>query len=164
MEGQKYVWTSGLIQTSWLLSCTVTATISTSILRKLTKKQRSWKNEYIYCVTLTYFPSDALYWMKELFVIKTNFVKNEWYLSSDHFQIEPRVKIDLWTLQFSQKLSFECVSLLVWLTFRTWDGPKFYIWWNHWLWWLILWFPIMSFQSIYFICTTTWCYRGSAGP
>ena len=53
----------------------------------------SYLKEYIYWVTLTYCLGGALYWMKQLFIVKVNFIKNGCYLSSKHFSILPQSKI-----------------------------------------------------------------------
>ena len=55
------------------------------------------QNEYISWATLTYSTSGALYWMKQLFIIKTNSVKNGCSLFNEHFSIVPGIKIVLWT-------------------------------------------------------------------
>ena len=77
--GKKYVWTSRLIQTNWILPCSVTETIYTSKIMKLIWNWQNtshfWQNEFISWATLTYSTSGALYWMKQLFIIKTNSVK-----------------------------------------------------------------------------------------
>ena len=45
--------------------------------RKLTSYQsHSWQKEFIFRATLTNFTSGALYWLKQLFIIKLTLVKN----------------------------------------------------------------------------------------
>ena len=62
--------------------------------------RRSWQNEFIYWKTLTYFTRGVLYWMKQLFTTKTNFVKIGCSLSNEHFLIVPAKKSVTWTQKF----------------------------------------------------------------
>ena len=97
MVGEMYVWTSRRIQKSWILSCTVTETIySSKILNLIWNCQNTghfWQNESISWATLTYSTSAAFYWMKQLFIIETNSVKNGYSLSNEQFVIVPGIEI-----------------------------------------------------------------------
>ena len=93
MVGEKYVWTSRLIQTIWILSCTVTETVYTSksmngIWSSL-NTVHFWQNEFISWATLTSSTSGALCRMKQLFMIKTISAKIGWYFPHEHFPIVP---------------------------------------------------------------------------
>ena len=46
--------------------------------------------------------SDALYWMRQLFIIKVNFIKNGCYLSSEHFSTSPQNEIQIYSQLYSQ--------------------------------------------------------------
>ena len=76
MVGGKYVWTSRLIQTSWILSSTVTETVYTSktmnLIWKWHNTSRFWQNNFISWPTLTNSTIGALYWLKQLFIFNTN--------------------------------------------------------------------------------------------
>ena len=95
MVGKKYMWTSRLIETIWIMSCAVTETGYTSKIMKLIwnglKTSHYSQNKVISWATLTYSTSFALYWMKQLFIIKTISVKNGCSLSNDHFPILPGI-------------------------------------------------------------------------
>ena len=51
------------------------------------------KRVYLLRATLIYSTSGALYWMKQLFIIKTISVKNVCSLSTEHFSIVPGIEI-----------------------------------------------------------------------
>ena len=93
MVGENYVWTSRLIQTSCILSCTIAETVDTSKIMKLIWKWLNtthfWQNEFISWATLTYSTSGALYWMKQLFINKTNSIKNGRFLLMSIFRLYP---------------------------------------------------------------------------
>ena len=116
MVGEKYVWTSRLVQTSWMLSCTVTETIYTSKIMKLfwncQNTSRSWQIEFISWATLIYSTSGAMYWMKQLFIIKTNSVKNGCSRSNEHFSIVLGIESVIWTQKCSHKPISKCMLLL----------------------------------------------------
>ena len=116
MVGENYVWTSRLIQTNWILSCTVTETIYTSKIMKLfwnwRDTNRSWQNGFISWTALIYSTSGALYWMKQLFIFKTNPVKNGCSLSNERFSIVPGIESVFWTQKCSQKPFSKCMLLL----------------------------------------------------
>ena len=109
MVGEKYKWTSKLIQTSWILSCTVAETSYTSKIMKLfwncQNRSRSWQKEVTSWATLIYFKSGALYWMKQLFIIKTNSVNNRCSLPNEHFSIVPGIESVIWTQYFRKTFS-----------------------------------------------------------
>ena len=94
---EKYVQTSRLLQTN----CTVIETAHTSMIRTMiwnwTNTRLSRQNDNIYWVALTCFSSRSFHWLKQLFLIKTNFVGNACSFSNEHFLIVPRSKISLWT-------------------------------------------------------------------
>ena len=108
----------------------------------------SWQNELIYWATLTYFSSCALFWMKKLFKIETNFVRKDcsfYWAFSECTQ-------DL-------KMSFERNSVrktLILSACFCWYSrfslgemkPRFWIWWNHWLWWLVHGVHVSSLQFL----------------
>ena len=74
MVGEKYVWSSRLIQASWIWSCTVTETIYTSRTIKLKWNWQNtshfWQKEFISWALLTYSTSDELYWMNNCSYLK----------------------------------------------------------------------------------------------
>ena len=55
----------------------------------------SWQNYFIYWAILTYSRSGTLYWMKQLFINKTESVKKGWSLSNDHSPIVLGRKLSL---------------------------------------------------------------------
>ena len=59
--------------------------------------KNSYLNEYIYWVTMMYSLSGALYWMKQLFIIKVNFIKNGCSFPHEHFPIVPGIRNVIWT-------------------------------------------------------------------
>ena len=152
MVGEKFIQISRLIQTSWKLSCTVTETVYTSRLKKLfwnwQKTKHSWQIEFISWTTLRYSTSGALYWMKQLFIIKTNSIKNGCSHSNEHPPIVPGIWNVIWTQKCSQKSISKCMFLFAFQTFSTWGGPKIYIWWKPWFWEIVLGFLISPFQNI----------------
>ena len=108
MADKKYVQTSRLIQTTSILSCTVTEKVCTSKIMKLISNgqntSHSWQNEFIRWDTLTYFSSGALYRTKQLFISETNYVKKGCSLSIEPFPIVSVIEIIIWTQQCSQNL------------------------------------------------------------
>ena len=77
-----------------VLSCTVIASVYNSRIFNLIKKwqiwqinRRSWQNKFVIWSALTCFSSGFLYWMEQLFINKTNFVKNGCFLSNKFFLI-----------------------------------------------------------------------------
>ena len=82
--------------TSWTLSCTVTEIFYTSKIMKLIwkwqKTSHFWQNKFISWATLTYSTSGALYWTKQLLIIKTNSVKNGCFFLISFFRLYPGVK------------------------------------------------------------------------
>ena len=93
MVVEKYVWTSRLIQTCWILSCTVTETFYTSKIMKLIWKWHNtshfWPNEFFSWAVLTYSTSGALYLLKQLFINKTNSGKNGCFFLRSIFRLYP---------------------------------------------------------------------------
>ena len=53
----------------------------------------SWQKEFINWATMTYSTRSALYWMKQLFIIKTNSVKNEYFFLMSIFRLYPGLKL-----------------------------------------------------------------------
>ena len=121
MADKKYEQSSRLIQTTSILSCTVTKPNCTSKIMKLfwswQNTSHVWQNEFIYSVTLTYFLSGALYWRIQLSISKTKSVTNGCSLSIVHFFIVSGIKIVFWTQNCSQKPISRCIFLLVILDF-----------------------------------------------
>ena len=64
---------------------------------KLTEYEKSYLNEFIYWVTLRYYSSGALYWMKQLFINKVNFIKNGCSFPHELFPIVPGIENVIWT-------------------------------------------------------------------
>ena len=97
MVGEKYVWTSRLIQTSWIVSCTVNDRIYTSKMMKLIWNWQNtshfWQKKSISWATLTYSTSGALYWMNQLFIIKSNSVKYGCFFPDEKFRLYPGLKM-----------------------------------------------------------------------
>ena len=97
------------------ISLEVTETIRTSKITRRTwswqKTSFSWQYQFVYSVTLTYFPSGALYWMDQLFIINTNFVKEGRFLSNEHFLIITGIKIVIWTQWCPKKCILVRVSV-----------------------------------------------------
>ena len=56
----------------------------------------------------------------------------------------------------------KCMFLLEFWTFFTWDGPKIYVWWTHWLWKFLFGLCISLLQSIQTTRNTAWCCWSSA--
>ena len=46
---------------------------------------------------MMYSLSGALYWMKQLFIIKVNFIKNGCSFPHEHFPIVPGIRNVIWT-------------------------------------------------------------------
>ena len=115
MLGEKFMWTSWLIQRSWILSCTLTETNCTSNTMNLIWKCQytscSRQKKFIYRATLSYFKGGALYWVKQLAIIKTTFVKFAYTPSNERFTIVSGTKIVIWTQKCSKKPIFECIFL-----------------------------------------------------
>ena len=69
----------------------VTETVCTSKTEKLIwncqKSSCSWENVFMYWATVTDFTRGALYWMKQLFSIKTTFFKNWCTLCIEHCRL-----------------------------------------------------------------------------
>ena len=65
---------------------------ATEIKLKLFDTKKLSFNEYMYWATLTYSLSGTLYWMKQLFIIKVNLIKNG--CSSPHEQFPIVLEID----------------------------------------------------------------------
>ena len=59
---------------------------------KLTEYQSLLLKQIHLLSTLTYSTSGALYWMKQMFINKTNFVKNGCSFPQEHFPIVPGFK------------------------------------------------------------------------
>ena len=99
MADEKFVWSSKQIQTSWILSCKPTETVCTSKMMKLIwicqNTKWFWQDEFIFWVTLTYSTSGALYWMRQLFIIKTNSVKIGCSLSNEHYRLYLGLKMSI---------------------------------------------------------------------
>ena len=148
------------------MSCTVTKTVYTSETRKLIwtwqNTSHSWENEFIFWATLQYSTSGVLYWMKQLFGIKTNSIMNGYSLSNEQFLIVSGIKI-LNRTRKCLKNYFKCMFLLGFYTFFTWDGPKISNWWTHCLWGLVFRVVTSTSQSTKTTCNTTWCCWNSAG-
>ena len=53
---------------------------------------------------MTYSLRGALYWMKQLFIVKVNFINNGRYLSSKHFATLPQSKIQIFSRLYSKKV------------------------------------------------------------
>ena len=91
MLGEKYMWTSSIIETIWKLLFTVNETNSES--KTMTWMWHwqiircSWQSEYFFWVTLTYFANSVLYWIKQLFIAEMIFIKNGGSVSIAHFPI-----------------------------------------------------------------------------
>ena len=120
--GENYVCTS-----SWLLSCTVTETIYTTKLVKSIwtwqKTRSSKQNDYICWVTLTYFSSYAIYWMKQLFIFETFFIRNVCSLSIDG--LDNLFVLSIFRYHWGVKFSFEHNSAhrnLFLMACRRWDA------------------------------------------
>ena len=76
--------------------------------------KKSHPNEYIYWVTLTLFLSGALYWMKQLFITKVNFIRKGCYLPSERFRTFPQSKIYIFP---------DCIRKNLFLSaYYCWDG------------------------------------------
>ena len=115
----------------------------------------SYLKEYIYWVTLTYFLSGAMYWMKQLFIIKVNFIKNGCYLSSENFPKLPRSKIYIFSQLYSKKSIPKRVLLLGRDNIPTGSGIKIFARWKHWLRRIVLGLFILLLQSIQTACNFT---------
>ena len=67
-------------QESWIWSPTVSETVYTWKILKLfwnwQKRRRFWQNGIVYWTTMLYFTSGALYWKKQLLILKTNFCRD----------------------------------------------------------------------------------------
>ena len=75
----------------------------------------------------------ALYWMKQLFIIKVNFTKNGYYLSSDHFSTLLQRENPIFSQLYSKKSNCKRVLLLGRDNFRRRGGPKLFARWKNWL-------------------------------
>ena len=64
---------------------------------KLTEYQSLLQNECIFWAILAYSTSDGLYWMKQLFIVKTNSVKKGCFFPHEIFPIVTGIKIVSWT-------------------------------------------------------------------
>ena len=76
--------------------------------------RNAYLNEFMFWATLTYFSSGALHWMKQLFIIETNFVKNGYSF-----------RMSIFRLYSGLKLSFEHYSArknLFLFACRCWDA------------------------------------------
>ena len=138
MLEEKCASTFRLIQARWTLPYTAIKTIHFSTILKWI---HSWLNTKSFLLsaftswaTLTFSTSGALYWIKKLFLIKTNPVRKGCFLSKERFPIVPGIESVILTQWCSQQLISKCKFLLGFWTFLTWDGPKFWKWWTHWLW------------------------------
>ena len=89
--GEKYVQTSRLKKNNWILSFTITkATYNSKLKRWIWNGhniRRFCGNDYNCWVCSTYFSNGALYWMRQLLIFKSNFVKNRCSLSNRNFPI-----------------------------------------------------------------------------
>ena len=166
MVGAKYAPVARLIWTSWILLFTVTETIHTSKTLKWSwnwlKTKQSYLNEYIYCVTLTCFLGCALYWMKQLSLIKVNFIKKECYLSCEHFSTLLQSEIEIFSQLHTKKSISKRALLLGRDNFLTHSGPKNFARWRNWLWRLVLGLSISLLQSIQTTCNITRCCWSSS--
>ena len=131
-------------------------------MRQIKNTKSVFLNESISWTRLTFFSSGALYGIKQLFLIKTSLVRIGCSLSNERFPTVSGFKIVIWT-NSARNNFFKCMFLLGFRTLFTWYGPTYLIWWNHWLWGLVLGALTSSFQSISTTCNTTWCCWGSAG-
>ena len=61
------------------------------------------QKKFIYWATMTISTSGALYWMRQLFMNKSNFFKIGCSLSNERFPIVPVIKIVIWTQNCFQK-------------------------------------------------------------
>ena len=59
---------------------------------KLTDYEKLSSKLVFLLVTLTFLLSGALYWMKQLFINKVNFIKNGCFYPHEHFAIVSRIK------------------------------------------------------------------------
>ena len=59
---------------------------------KMTEHQSLLAKRIYSWATLTYSTSGALYWMKQLFIIKSNSAKNGYFFPHEHFLIVPGIK------------------------------------------------------------------------
>ena len=104
------------------MPCTLNETICPSKITKLTwwwqNSSCFSQNEFIYWIKLTFYSDGALYWMKQLFMSKTNSTTNGYSLPKEHFPIVTGIELVI----CSQKL-FKCMFLLALWTFCMWD-PK----------------------------------------
>ena len=114
---------------------------------KLLSTRVYWRINY--WVTSTHFLGGALYWMKQPFRIKVNFIKNGCNLSSEHFQ-----NLKFSTIALKKSIS-KRVLLLGRELFLTGGGPKNFARWKDWLWILVLGLCISLHQSIQAVCIIT---------
>ena len=71
-----------------------------------------WQNEFISWATLTYSTSGALYWMKQLCIIKTNSVKNGCFFLMSIFRLYPRLEMSFENNRVHKNPLSKCKFLL----------------------------------------------------
>ena len=81
---------------------------------------------------MTYFSSTAMYWMKQLFLIKTIFIKNGVPFLMSIFRSYARLEFSVEHISVRKSLFLHAVVCSDARAFFT--RPKIWIWWNHRLW------------------------------
>ena len=145
------------MDTSSLLSCTITQTVCTPkikiVIWRWQNTSHSWQNEFIYWVTLTFFKR-CFVLDEQLFLSKRNSVRNGCLFLCAFFDCIWDLKRHLNTILLANTYFEVHVSVGIqnFLCVR-WAKKNC---WIHWLWWLVV-GAISSFQKIYTTCNTIWC-------